>query len=100
MSTETETRTAGWMELYFSPAAADPMERPCEARRKKCPNVALYKMNWVPGVQDKDACHCGPQELCLACKDWTLSQPDQGSILWQCRVCDGFAILQSVTPLR
>lgn len=102
---DTDIEAGQLLELVFGDEAADPHDRPCEARRKECPNFALYRLNWRP-VEDEltaslgDACHCGPQRLCLACKDWVLSQPDQGSAYWVCNVCKGFVTLASVEPIR
>jgi hypothetical protein len=89
---------------YILWEAEDPFERPCEAKRFDCPNVALYRFFWVPatGVQSEiwGACYCGTQDLCLGCKDWVLGQTFNGVKVYKCNTCDGCVELKRVEPLR
>jgi hypothetical protein len=84
--------------------AEDPFEHPCEATRKECPNVALYRFYWVP-CSDKTVtdvwgvCRCGSQDLCLGCKDWVLGQSISGVKAYRCGNCDGSAELKRVEPI-
>lgn len=85
--------------------AEDPLNRPCEAVTITCPNVALYRMLWVPSKQARDmgwkTCHCGSTRLCLGCKDWVLNQESDSELdVYSCRECKGFADLKGIEPIR
>lgn len=92
---------------FANDTAEDPYFRPCESTRQSCPNAACYAMRWRPVSDEevktaKDACHCGTQRLCLACKDWVLFQ--QGALepttYFKCRRCEGYCQLAGVEPIR
>lgn len=85
------------LEAFFSE-----YDRPCEAVRLKCPNVALYQAVWEPDLLDGafDACTCGRmrQALCMSCKNYLLS-PNSTAPLFQCRKCLGGLRLVRVESL-
>jgi hypothetical protein len=101
----TATMTETEFEIEFVLwEAEDPLNRPCEADRQHCPNVALYRMLWVPstGAQEygEAVCLCGSSRLCLGCKDWVLGQ-EPGDMEWfKCMRCNGFADLKGIEPIR
>ena len=85
--------------------AEDPFDRPCEATRIDCPNVAMYRMLWVPSKDQTitrvfGSCKCGSQSLCLGCKDFVLAQEFRGIKSYRCRKCDGACELKGIEPIR
>lgn len=100
--TATMTETELDVE-YVLWEAEDPLNRPCEAQRIDCPNVALYYMLWRPAVipagSQDFSCNCGKQPLCLGCKDWVLAQPGASTEPFVCNHCDGLAALKGIEPI-
>jgi hypothetical protein len=84
--------------------AEDPFAGTCEANRKDCPNLALYRMFWVPSKQAKGmgfpVCLCGTNRLCLTCKDWVMNQERKDFEFYHCERCNGFADLKGIEPIR
>lgn len=100
----SDTLTSDELDVEFALwEAEDPLDRPCEARRFDCPNVALYRLLWRPFYDFEPAwspCMCGNQDLCLSCKDWVTDQPFTGVTPYRCRHCDGVATLKGIEPIR
>ena len=78
--------------------AEDPFERPCEARRKQCSNVALYLILYQPPPGGLDYCTCGDtQRACMDCKEYVL---ERHSTIFRCPDCQNHLTLLRVEPLR